>query len=117
MGKTERKRGKGEVKGDAWGRESGVAYFGGGLFTTIVAPVGDITCIFWLLTGIIVYLLYGIRHSVAAKSLQHVPDEQRILLPDDDHVTQLLSDDVVSVSGRRQTGNSFGRAATSAPRL
>lgn len=58
-------------------------------------------------TGVVIYLLYGIRHSVAAKSLQHVPDEQRILLPpDDDHVTQELSDDVTSASDRRLTGNS-----------
>jgi len=57
-------------------------------------------------TGVVIYLLYGIRHSVAAKSLQHVPDEQRILLPDDDHVTE-LSDDVTSGSGLRLTGNSL----------
>jgi len=62
--------------------------------------------------GVAVYLLYGIRHSVAAKSLQHVPDEQRILLPDDDNVTQ-SSDDVTSGSGRRlkQLGNSPRRDA------
>jgi len=59
-----------------------------------------------LSAGVVIYLLYGIRHSVAAKSLQHVPEEQRILLPDDDHVTE-LSDDVTSGSVRRPTGNSL----------
>jgi len=55
-----------------------------------------------------VYLAYGIRHSVAGKtsSLQHVPDEQRILLPDDDdHVTDdhVVSRDVTSSAEPRLT--------------
>jgi len=63
--------------------------------------------------GVVVYLSYGMRHSVEARSslqAQHVPDEQQILLPlddDDDHVTR-LPDDVTS--GRRggEPANSAG---------
>ena len=61
------------------------------------------------------YLTYGIRHSVAGRmtSLQQVPDEQRILLPDDDdHVT---SRDVTSAAQRRPVGTGLQGDANARP--